>query len=96
MCFKISRKLKQKFCLTLTPSKSANEGLIVLEGKRLIIEALQAGAKPDTFIFSRLNLLPGFPLDKLQDCQVVQIPYKNISAWSELKTSPGFMGKSRF
>jgi len=93
--FLIFRKLKRKFCLVLNPSRTSSEELVVLEGKRLIIEALQAGLKPETFIFSRINLLPEFPLDKLQDCQMVQIPYKNISAWSELKTSPGFMGEGQ-
>ena len=90
--FLSSRKLKRKFCLTSTPSSTSGDELVVLEGKLMIVEALQAGVKPETFIFSRINLLPDFPLEKLRDCQMVQIPYQNISAWSELKTSPGFMG----
>jgi hypothetical protein len=83
--------LKKSFCL---PTNSSDSDLVVLEGKRLIVEALEAGLKPETFVFSRINLLAQLPLDRLKDCQLVQIPYRNIVAWSELKTSPGFMGTS--
>jgi len=39
-------------------------------------------------IFSR------FPFDLSKPLAMYQIPYRNISAWSELKTHPGFMGKA--
>ena len=61
-------KLKKKFSIAHNPSKTSVSGqdLVVFEGKRLIIEALETGIEPETFVFSRLNLLPEFPLDKLQ------------------------------
>lgn len=85
------KTLKKTFSLAHQPSTWRNDGLVILEGKRLILEALEAGLEPETFVFSRLSLLAEFPLEKLQDCQIIQVPYRNISVWSELKTSPGFM-----
>lgn len=67
---------------------------IVLEGRRLIVDAMKAGFYPSVFVFSRLNLLKGFPFDVSRSIAMYQIPYRNIAGWSELKTQPGFMGES--
>ena len=72
-----------------------NEDTVILEGKRLIVDAMRAGHHPSVFVFSRLNLLQGFPFDLSRELAMYQIPYRNLRAWSELKTHPGFMGRSR-
>ena len=69
-----------------------SDDTIILEGKRLIVDAFRAGLYPDAFVFSRLNLLAEIPFDKDRDLAMYQIPYRNIQAWSELKTTPGIMG----
>ena len=66
---------------------------IIVEGKRLIVDAMKAGFYPKTLLFSRLNLLENIPLDPKRDLNMVQIPYKNIQSWTDLSTSPGFIGK---
>ena len=67
---------------------------IVLEGKRLIIDAMRAGCYPSIFVFSRLNLLQGFPFDLSKSLAMYQVPYRDIKAWSDLSTSPGFIGEA--
>ncbi len=69
------------------------EDSVALEGKRLIVDAMRTGLYPTVFVFSRLNLLQGFPFDLSKDLAMYQVPYRNIKGWSELKTQPGFMGK---
>ena len=65
---------------------------VVLETKRLIKDAIEAGLYPSTLVFSRLNLLEGIPFDLDKKLAMYQIPYRNISAWSELSVHPGVMG----
>ena len=67
---------------------------VILEGKRLIIDAIKAGCYPSIFVFSRLNLLRGFAFDLSKNLAMYQVPFRDIKAWSDLTTSPGFIGKS--
>ncbi len=69
-----------------------SDDTIVLEGKRLIVDAMKAGFYPDVFVFSRLNTLLDIPFDKSRDIDIYQIPYRSIKLWSELKAQPGLMG----
>lgn len=74
-----------------TPSNKKE--LILIEGKRTLLDAIHAGCIPKHFIFSRLNLLEGIPFNVLKDsAKMTQIPYKNIQVWSDMSTSPGMMG----
>jgi hypothetical protein len=82
--------LKQEFI----DCRNKNEDVVILEGKRLILDAMNSGLYPKTFVFSRLNLLEGFPFDKSKPLKMFEIPYKNISVWTDLSTSPGIMGKN--
>ena len=69
-------------------------GKILLEGERLLSDALTAGAKADSIFFSRPELLHRLPLT-LQHCSDVklyQVNYNQIQLWSELTTSPGIVG----
>lgn len=66
---------------------------MLVEGKRLIKEALLSGCKLQYLLFSRLddiedmkNLLP-----KL-GAKLYKMPYREMQAWSELTTTPGVMG----
>lgn len=69
---------------------------ILIEGKRLIKEALKAKVKPVMIVFSRKNLAEGLPLD-VEYCTpektiLRQMPYKDMKIWSNLTTSPGLFG----
>jgi len=77
-------------------AKKTHDKTILLEGKRVIVDAMNSGFYPKTFIFSRLNLLDEFPFDLEKRLNMVQIPYRNIQTWSDLSTSPGIMGKKNY
>lgn len=69
--------------------------LMLLEGKRLIKEALDAKCKLEYIIFSRIKeveyLRPSLP--KL-GAKMYKMPYNEMQMWSDLTTNPGIMGKS--
>ena len=85
----------QEECDEEPQEKEADEELIVLEGKRLINEALEIGLAPQIVVSSKIELLKEFPgLSKLPNKSSVElflVPYQDISRWSDLSTSPGFM-----
>lgn len=71
---------------------------ILLEGKRLIQEALNAGVKPKQIFFSQKRVLENLYLPKeLRDLSVAstifyKTPYKMIQLFTETETSQGIMG----
>ncbi|XP_033336618.2 rRNA methyltransferase 3, mitochondrial [Megalopta genalis] len=65
---------------------------IILEGYRLIKDALEAGAQLEIILFNNQ-----FDIDKLNriipdDAQLYKVPYKTIQLWSTLTSPPGVMG----
>lgn len=78
----------------LTSKRSRGESEVhVLEGSRLIREAVQLGIIPTVVVFSRVKLLweLGLPSGLPPSCQLYHVPYTNIKLWSDLSTSPGVM-----
>lgn len=69
-------------------------GKILLEGERLIADAMNAGAHAETIFFSDTKLLTTLPLKKYPSIQLYQVQYGKIQLWSDLTTSPGIMGKN--
>lgn len=67
--------------------------LILLEGKRLIKDALITGCRMKYLIFSRMNeieyLKPYLPKS---GGNIFKMPYREMQMWSDLTTSPGIMG----
>ncbi|KAI4471764.1 rrna methyltransferase 3 [Holotrichia oblita] len=66
---------------------------IILEGKRLIIEALENNCKLEYLLFSRksdVEEIKSF-LPK-SGATLYKMPYREIQLWSGLTTSPGIMG----
>ncbi|XP_031845881.1 rRNA methyltransferase 3, mitochondrial [Nomia melanderi] len=64
--------------------------MIILEGHRLINDAVKAGAELDILLFNNkddLNLL-NLP----SNAQLYKVPYKTIQLWSSLFHSPGLIG----
>ena len=85
---KVTPKLKDD---TLGKQQS---NTILVEGKRLIQDAMNAGFYPKTFVFSRVNQLVDFKFDKSKEMNMYQIPYRSVELWSEMPVGhPGFMGE---
>ena len=60
---------------------------------------MERGIDPQIFVTSRINLLKEFPLEKIGNKQSVRLfwlPHQTISGWSDLTTSPGYMGEFFF
>ncbi|PIK56934.1 putative rRNA methyltransferase 3, mitochondrial [Apostichopus japonicus] len=64
---------------------------VILEGKRLVHDALSVGAKCHTLFFSLTSNLNGLPIDKMET-ELVKIPYKEFKIWSGLSTPQGIVG----
>ena len=67
--------------------------LVLLEGKRLIKDALQSGCHLKYILFSRKDevdyLRPFLPK---AGALLYKMPYKEMQMWSDLTTTPGIMG----
>lgn len=81
--------------MTVVKSRTFREkqGKILLEGRRLIADALRAGAVPKMFFFSRLDYLKELPADKLQGARLLKVKFEDIKEWSDLVTPQGIMGQ---
>lgn len=66
---------------------------MLLEGKRLIKEALLAGCRLQYMLFSRKE-----DIEELKEylpkhgAKLYKMPYREMQVWSQLTTSPGIMG----
>ncbi|XP_014473986.1 PREDICTED: rRNA methyltransferase 3, mitochondrial [Dinoponera quadriceps] len=84
-------KLISSLMLKIRTRKNREKhGQILLEGFRIIQDAIQGGAIPRVIFFSRLDDVQrlSFP----QNVQLYKIPYRTIQLWSTLTTSPGILG----
>uniref|UniRef100_A0A2I3G0F4 Mitochondrial rRNA methyltransferase 3 n=2 Tax=Nomascus leucogenys TaxID=61853 RepID=A0A2I3G0F4_NOMLE len=80
--------------MTIVKSRPFREkqGKILLEGRRLITDALKAGAVAKTFFFSRLEYLKELPVNKLKGVSLIKVKFEDIKDWSDLVTPQGIMG----
>ncbi|KAM7067794.1 rRNA methyltransferase 3, mitochondrial isoform 1-T1 [Molossus nigricans] len=80
--------------MTIVKSRPFREkqGKILLEGRRLIADALKAGAVPKIFFFSRVEYLKELPVDKLKGVSLIKVKFEDIKEWSDLVTPQGIMG----
>lgn len=74
-----------------TKQKRGKSKLMVLEGVRLIQDAVLANLTPKMIFFSRISDIKKLSLP--EEVQVYKVPYSTIQLWSALTTSPGIMGK---
>ncbi|XP_023817557.1 rRNA methyltransferase 3, mitochondrial isoform X1 [Oryzias latipes] len=66
-----------------------HQGKILLEGRRLICDALHAGAMPQTVFFSTVDRLRELPLDKLKRAALVKVKFEEIKLWSDVVAPQG-------
>ncbi|XP_075164345.1 rRNA methyltransferase 3, mitochondrial [Haematobia irritans] len=77
--------------------KRDKQSQIVVEGRRLILDALQSGLKLNTVIFSQKEQLIDIKeqitkaLKENPRIQVYKVPHHNLKTWSTLTTPPGVM-----
>uniref|UniRef100_UPI00398F19E5 rRNA methyltransferase 3A, mitochondrial n=1 Tax=Pristiophorus japonicus TaxID=55135 RepID=UPI00398F19E5 len=79
---------------TIVKSKRFRDqhGKVLLEGRRLITDALGAGAMLQTLFFSTADTLKELPLEKLKGVQLIKVKFEEIKMWSDLVTPQGAMG----
>uniref|UniRef100_A0A8C5REH2 RNA 2-O ribose methyltransferase substrate binding domain-containing protein n=1 Tax=Laticauda laticaudata TaxID=8630 RepID=A0A8C5REH2_LATLA len=80
--------------VTLAKSRAFREkhGRILLEGRRLISDALEAGAIPQMIFFSLMENLKLLPAAKLKRATLVKVKYNDIKMWSDVITPQGLIG----
>ncbi|XP_033126691.1 rRNA methyltransferase 3, mitochondrial-like [Anneissia japonica] len=78
--------------MTLVKSKQQRDkkGKVLLEGKRLITDAILAGAVIETIYFCRHEALEDVPVDSL-DAKFVKVPQKDVSMWSDVASPQGIL-----
>ncbi|NXC42673.1 MRM3 methyltransferase, partial [Penelope pileata] len=67
-------------------------GQVLLEGRRLIVDALQAGAAPRALFFSSAERLRELPAAPLRGVTLVRVRFEDIRIWSELVAPQGLIG----
>ncbi|XP_029026243.1 rRNA methyltransferase 3A, mitochondrial isoform X2 [Betta splendens] len=68
-----------------------HQGKILLEGRRLICDAMAAGATPQMVFFSTVERLRELPLDKLKRATLVKVKFEDIKIWSDLVAPQGVL-----
>ncbi|NXS31392.1 MRM3 methyltransferase, partial [Pomatostomus ruficeps] len=80
--------------VTIAKSKKFrdNHGKVLLEGHRLIKDALEAGAVPQTLFFSTVGHLKLLPEAEIKRASLVKVKFEDIKTWSDLMTPQGLLG----
>ncbi|XP_020862609.1 rRNA methyltransferase 3, mitochondrial [Phascolarctos cinereus] len=86
------RRLSKVMIIVKSRTFRDKQGKILLEGRRLIADALRAGATPQTVFFSRLEYIKELPVDKLKGVSLIKVKFDDIKEWSDLVTPQGIMG----
>ncbi|XP_009863400.1 PREDICTED: RNA methyltransferase-like protein 1, partial [Apaloderma vittatum] len=80
--------------VTIAKSKKFrdNHRKVLLEGQRLIKDALEAGAVLQTLFFSTVGHLKELPEAGLKGANLVKVKFEDIKIWSDLVTPQGLIG----
>ncbi|XP_075760771.1 rRNA methyltransferase 3, mitochondrial [Pelodiscus sinensis] len=80
--------------VTIAKSRKFREkhGKILLEGHRLIKDALDAGVVPQTLFFSTAGHLRELPEEKLKKTTLLKVKFEDIKNWSDLVAPQGLIG----
>lgn len=68
------------------------KGIILLEGRRLILDSIQAGAQLKYLYFSDLSLVASLPQELLKDAALYKVQYKHLKIWADTHTPAGILG----
>jgi len=80
----------------MAAKSSKDQGLsrtILLEGRRLIVDAVNAGVNVKSLYFTQDDLLEGIPLEVLvQDgTKFYKVKNRHMKVWSDMAAPPGVM-----
>lgn len=67
---------------------------ILLEGKRLVSDAIAAGAVIKSIFFTRIELLDGLPVNELKEqfeSRFYKVKSRHMRVWSDMAAPPGIM-----
>ncbi|XP_052660629.1 rRNA methyltransferase 3, mitochondrial [Harpia harpyja] len=80
--------------VTIAKSKKFRDhhGKVLLEGHRLIKDALEAGAALQTLFFSTVGHLKELPEAELKRANLVKVKFEDIKSWSDVVTPQGLIG----
>uniref|UniRef100_A0A8C4V5Z6 RNA 2-O ribose methyltransferase substrate binding domain-containing protein n=1 Tax=Falco tinnunculus TaxID=100819 RepID=A0A8C4V5Z6_FALTI len=80
--------------VTIAKSKKFRDrhGKVLLEGHRLIRDALEAGAVLQSLFFSTVGQLNELPQAKLKGANLIKVKFEDIKSWSDLVTPQGLIG----
>lgn len=89
-----SEQFLHRKVVTIAKSKKFrdNHGKVLLEGHRLIKDALEAGAVPQTLFFSTVGHLKLLPEAEIKRASLVKVKFEDIKTWSDLVTPQGLLG----
>ncbi|XP_043076664.1 rRNA methyltransferase 3B, mitochondrial [Puntigrus tetrazona] len=85
------KSLKRLVSISRSKKLREQQSKVVLEGKRLICSALDAGATAHAVYFSSVDALRELPLDKLKHASVVKVSMEDAKIWSDLDISKSVM-----
>lgn len=90
---KKNKHLKNIGKILTNKQKRTESDFHVLEGVRIIRDAIQQGYFPSIIVFSRVKLLweLELPPELPKECSLFHIPYSSIKLWTDMTTSPGIM-----
>ncbi|XP_053313306.1 rRNA methyltransferase 3, mitochondrial [Spea bombifrons] len=80
--------------VSLAKSKKFRDrhGQVLLEGRRLLWDALEAGSVLKTLFFSRVDHLKELPADKLKNAKLIKVKFEDIKMWSDVVSPQGLIG----
>ncbi|CAH2222689.1 rRNA methyltransferase 3, mitochondrial [Pelobates cultripes] len=80
--------------VTIAKSKKFRDrhGQVLLEGRKLLVDALEAGALLKTLFFSRVEYLKELPSDKLKQAKLIKVKFEDVKTWSDVMSPQGIIG----
>lgn len=69
--------------------------IILLEGRRLITDSLQAGARLKYLYFTETSLVEDIPKEYLENAGLFKVQYRHLKIWSDTQTPSGIVGESK-
>ena len=65
---------------------------IVLEGKKLITDALEVGAKLKVLYFTKLEKVEELPTELFGDAKLYKVLFRHLKLWSDVDNPQGLLG----
>lgn len=82
--------------MNLARSKKLREqqGKILLEGRRLVCDALDAGVSPLVVFFSTAERLQELPVNKLAHASLVKVKLEDVRIWPDVDAAVDMIGSA--